>query len=115
MFGTIVNIFHLQEKKFKKMGELLNLDLQWKNTPYAKICVSLAACDQKLTFFGPPVISAREIWKRLITNVYRPNAMEPVHFQVAAASSIFFFFYFWKKILYIIRADWETPITALEQ
>ena len=44
-FGTIVNIFHLQEKKFKKKGKLLNLDLQWKNTPYAKIRVSLAACD----------------------------------------------------------------------
>ena len=52
-----MNIFHLQEKKFKKKGELLNLDLQWKNTPYAKIRVSLAACDQELTFFGPPVIS----------------------------------------------------------
>ena len=50
-----MNIFHLQEKKFKKKGELLNLDLQWKNTPYAKIRVSLAACDQELTFFGPPV------------------------------------------------------------
>ena len=37
--------------------ELLNLDLLWKNTPYAKIRKSLAAWDHELTFFGPPVIS----------------------------------------------------------
>ena len=51
-----MNIFHLQEKKFKKKGELLNLDLQWKNTPYAKIRVSLAACDQELTFLDHPLL-----------------------------------------------------------
>ena len=55
MFGTIVNISHLQGKKFKKKGELLNLDLQWKNTPYAKVHISLAACDQELTFLDNPL------------------------------------------------------------
>ena len=57
-----MNIFYLQETKFKKKGELLNVDLQWKNTSYAKIRESLAACDQELTFFGPPVINL-EFWK----------------------------------------------------
>ena len=52
-----MNIFHLQEKRFKKKGKLLDLDLQRKNTPYAKIRASLAAYDQELAFFGPPVIS----------------------------------------------------------
>ena len=56
-FGTIVTFFHLQEKIFTEEDELLNLDLLWKNTPYAKIRESLAAWDQELTFFGPPVIS----------------------------------------------------------
>ena len=47
-------VFHLQEKIFMEEDELLNLDLPWKNTPYTKIRMSLAACDQELTFFGPP-------------------------------------------------------------
>ena len=35
--------------------ELLNVDLQWKNTPYAENCESLAAGRKELTLFGPPV------------------------------------------------------------
>ena len=54
-FWTIVIIFGLQKKKFKEEDELLHLDLQWKNTPYAKIRESLTGWNQELTFFGPPV------------------------------------------------------------
>ena len=54
-FGTVVIFFYLQEKIFIEKDELLNLDLLWKNKPYAKIRESLASWDQELTFFGPPV------------------------------------------------------------
>ena len=57
-FGTIVTFFHLQVKIIMGEDELLNLDLLWKYTPYAKIRKSLAAWDQELTFFGPPFISS---------------------------------------------------------
>lgn len=56
MFGTNVTIFHVQEKKFKE-DQLLNLDLQWKNTPNAKIRESLVAWDKEPTFFGPPIMN----------------------------------------------------------
>ena len=50
-----MTIFHLQEKIYMEEDKLLNLDLQWKNTPYAKIRESLTGWNQELTFFGPPV------------------------------------------------------------
>ena len=55
IFGTIVSFFHLQEKIFTGKDELLNLDLLWKNTPYAKTHESLAAWGQELTFLDHPL------------------------------------------------------------
>ena len=49
-------MYIVQEKKLEE-DQLLNLDLQWKNTPNAKIREYLAAWDKELTFFGPPVMN----------------------------------------------------------
>ena len=41
-----------QEKSFKEENELLNLNLQWKNIPYAEIPQTLAAWKKELTFLN---------------------------------------------------------------